>query len=39
MRGSLVRVRKASAIAAGRQWACMSIMAVMAGSFIGRPAA
>src|SRR4051794_41939336 len=30
MRGSLVRARSASATSAGRQWVCMSIMAVMA---------
>ena len=35
MRGSLVRARRASATSAGRQWACMSIMAVMAVSFNG----
>src|SRR5271167_1222575 len=36
MRGSLVRARRASATCAGLQWACMSIIAVMA-VFLHRP--
>jgi hypothetical protein len=39
MRGSLLRARKASATSAGRQWVCMSIMAVMVVSSTDCPAA